>query len=74
MNTSELTVCAVYSTSPVCDRWLDKLGVSAQRGVGVVTRQTFYGYYYSLIDVDMNPNPVSTFVRLVHLFYYMENG
>lgn len=32
--------------------------MSAQKGVGVVMRQTLYGYYYSLLDIDMNPNPV----------------
>jgi len=43
-----------------CGRWLDKLGLSAQKGVGVVIRQTLYGYDYSLLDIDMNPNPVGT--------------
>jgi heparanase 1 len=36
---------------------MDKLGVSAQKGIGVVMRQTLYGYSYSLVDTDMNPNP-----------------
>jgi len=41
-------------------RWLDKLGLSAQKGVGVVMRQTLYGYFYAMLDIDMNPNPVRT--------------
>jgi len=41
-------------------RWLEKLGLSAQRGIGVVMRQTLYGYNYALLDIDMNPNPVRT--------------
>ena len=41
-------------------RWLEKLGLSAQRGIGVVMRQTLYGYNYALLDIDMNPNPVNT--------------
>jgi len=45
-----------------CDRWLDKLGLSAQRGIGVVMRQTLYGYNYALLDVDMNPNPVTILI------------
>ena len=39
---------------------MDKLGLSAQKGVGVVMRQTFYGYSYAMLDIDMNPNPVGT--------------
>jgi len=37
--------------------WLDKLGLSASMGVEVVMRQTFYGYDYSLINKDLQPNP-----------------
>jgi len=44
----------------LCCRWLDKLGLSAQRGIGVVMRQTLYGYNYALLDIDMNPNPVGS--------------
>jgi len=44
----------------VCGRWLDKLGLSAQKDIGVVMRQTLYGYNYALLDIDMNPNPVGT--------------
>ena len=39
-------------------RWMDKLGVAAQEGLGVIMRQTFYGYYYALIDSNLEPNPV----------------
>jgi len=45
--------------SVVFGRWMDKLGISAAMGIRVVMRQTFYGGYYSLLDIDMNPNPVS---------------
>ena len=40
-------------------RWLDKLGLSAKMGIGVVMRQSFYGQNYSLIENDFFPNPVS---------------
>ena len=40
-------------------RWLDKLGVAAKEGMGVVMRQTFYGWNYALIDNSSMPNPVS---------------
>ncbi len=36
---------------------MDKLGVSAQEGLGVVMRQTFYGAHYGLIDYNNHPNP-----------------
>jgi hypothetical protein len=42
-------------------RWLDKLGVSAERGIGVVMRQTLIGGNYALLDGHLNPNPVSVF-------------
>lgn len=44
---------------------MDKLGVAAQCGIDVVIRQTLYGGFYSLLDVDMNPNPVGS------NFYYL---
>ena len=37
---------------------MDKLGVAAKEGLGVIMRQTFYGGYYGLIDSDLMPNPV----------------
>lgn len=38
--------------------WLDKLGVSASLGIGVVIRQDFYGNNYGLIDpTTLDPNP-----------------
>ena len=40
-------------------RWMDKLGVAAKEGLGVIMRQTFYGGYYGLIDSNLMPNPVS---------------
>lgn len=50
-------------TANVSDRyisgflWLEKLGLSAYMGVGVVMRQTFYGGDYSLMDDNYMPNP-----------------
>jgi len=50
-------------TANVSDRyisgflWMDKLGVSAQKGVSLVTRQTFYGHNYGFLNLDMQPNP-----------------
>ena len=38
---------------------MDKLGVAAKEGLGVIMRQTFYGGYYGLIDSNLMPNPVS---------------
>ena len=40
-------------------RWLDKLGLSASMGVGVVMRQEFVGGNYALVSEDLDPNPVS---------------
>jgi len=40
-------------------RWMDKLGLAARMGINVVMRQTLYGYYYCLLDINMDPNPVS---------------
>ncbi|XP_045129973.1 hyaluronoglucuronidase-like isoform X2 [Portunus trituberculatus] len=37
--------------------WLDKLGVAAEGGVDVVTRQTLYESCYALLDPDLQPNP-----------------
>lgn len=37
--------------------WMDKLGMSALMGVGVVMRQTLYGFSYPLLDINMEPNP-----------------
>ncbi|XP_055955927.1 heparanase [Patella vulgata] len=37
--------------------WLDKLGLSALRGLQAVLRQSFYGGNYGLIDTNLNPNP-----------------
>lgn len=37
---------------------MEKLGLSAKRGIKVVARQTLYGHNYPLLDIDMNPNPV----------------
>ena len=39
---------------------MDKLGVSARKGLGVVMRQTYYGLYYPLTDKNNLPNPVGT--------------
>ena len=40
-------------------RWLDKLGLAGQMGVGVVARQSFYGGFYQLVSDKLYPNPVS---------------
>ncbi|XP_055955938.1 heparanase-like [Patella vulgata] len=37
--------------------WLDKLGLSALRGLQGVLRQQFYGGNYALLDTNLNPNP-----------------
>ncbi|KAI0215931.1 Hyaluronoglucuronidase [Lamellibrachia satsuma] len=37
--------------------WLEKLGLAAYMGVGVVMRQTFLGGYYCLVDKNFMPNP-----------------
>jgi hypothetical protein len=42
---------------------MDKLGLAAQNGIGVVIRQTLFGGFYSLLDVDLNPNPVGGYFR-----------
>ncbi|KAK2183655.1 hypothetical protein NP493_301g02069 [Ridgeia piscesae] len=50
-------------TANVSDRyvsgflWLEKLGLSAYMGVGVVMRQTFYGGNYGLMNHNYRPNP-----------------
>ena len=41
-------------------RWLDKLGLAARLGHGVVIRQSFVKGSYALLDEDLNPNPVIT--------------
>ena len=45
-------------------RWLDKLGVSAKEGMGVVMRQTFSKGNNALTDSNNLPNPVSSFASL----------
>jgi len=40
-----------------CHSWMDKLGVSAQRGVGVVMHHTVIGQN-GLLDLNLNPTPV----------------
>ncbi|XP_063599745.1 heparanase-like [Penaeus indicus] len=37
--------------------WLDKLGVAARGGIGLVARQTLYDGCYALLDQDLNPYP-----------------
>ena len=39
-------------------RWLDKLGLAARLYHSVIVRQTFVRGDYSLLDKDLNPNPV----------------
>ena len=36
---------------------LDKLGVSARFGMKLVIRQTFYGFWFALVDEKLNPVP-----------------
>jgi len=50
--TTYLWCCLCWS------RWLEKLGLSAYMGVGVVMRQTFYGGNYGLMNHNYRPNPV----------------
>ena len=47
-------------------RWLDKLGIAALTPLARVFRQTFIGGYYSLLDNNQYPLPVS----LVHFAYF----
>ena len=51
-------------------RWLDKLGVSAKEGMGVVMRQTFSGGRYGLTDKNNMPNPVSFEYSLSDIFEF----
>lgn len=45
-------MCALY-------RWLDKLGLAASLGLGVVMRQVFFGAgSYHLVDANLDPLPV----------------
>ncbi|XP_013783325.1 heparanase-like [Limulus polyphemus] len=37
--------------------WLDKLGLSAARGLDVVLRQSFYNGHYGMITSDLHPLP-----------------
>lgn len=37
--------------------WLDKLGLTARNGFGVVVRQSFFHGHYALVDQDFDPNP-----------------
>lgn len=37
--------------------WLDKLGLSAEKGIETVIRQDFYGGNYALINKTLDPNP-----------------
>ena len=46
--------------------WLEKLGISAKEGMGVVIRQSLHGGYYEIISKD-GPNPVRT-LNLIFLF------
>ena len=50
--------------------WMDKLGVSAREGLGVVMRQTYYGLYYPLTDKNNLPNPVSASKYIQNLIGY----
>lgn len=44
--------------SSFLSRWLDKLGLAARLYHSVIVRQTFVRGHYSLLDEDLNPNPV----------------
>ena len=44
-------------------RWLDKLGLAARLGHEVVVRQTFVKGSYSLLDDNLEPNPVCTWFQ-----------
>ena len=47
-------------------RWLDKLGVSAREGIGVVMRQAFHGGNYGLIS-GITPTTVVISLFLLYL-------
>lgn len=50
-------MCALY-------RWLDKLGLAASLGLGVVMRQVFVGAgSYHLVDDNLDPLPVRIYLR-----------
>ncbi|XP_055955934.1 heparanase-like [Patella vulgata] len=59
----ETSSCSPSGAQHISDRyvagflWLDKLGLSALHGLQGVLRQEFYGSYYGLIDINLNPNP-----------------
>ncbi|XP_065560536.1 heparanase-like isoform X2 [Artemia franciscana] len=38
--------------------WLDKLGVSAQQGIELIVRQSFYHGCYGLLNPNLEPTPV----------------
>ena len=44
-------------------RWLDKLGLAARLGHEVVLRQTLVKGSYSLLDDNLEPNPVCTWFQ-----------
>ena len=48
---------------------MDKLGVSAQRGVGIVMHHTMVGRNSGLLDLNLNPNPVCW--QYVLLYYIL---
>ncbi|XP_070206582.1 heparanase-like [Littorina saxatilis] len=60
---SETSTAFGCGTANMSDRfvagflWLDKLGLSAVMGLQSVIRQTFYGFNYGILDLDLNPNP-----------------
>ncbi|KAK7089400.1 heparanase-like [Littorina saxatilis] len=60
---SETSTAYGCGTANMSDRfvagflWLDKLGLSAAMGIQSVIRQTFYGFNYGILDLDLNPNP-----------------
>ena len=36
---------------------VDKLGLSAELGLSLVVRQTFYGFWFALVDQSFEPRP-----------------
>lgn len=46
---------------------LDKLGVSASRGVTVVCKQAFFGFWFSLLDGSHSPTPSYWVARIYKL-------
>ena len=59
---SDVSFCLKILSRLLRFRWLNKLGVAAQRGYKVIIRQSMFRGHYSLLGRDLEPNPVSRLV------------